>query len=170
VTEPSVVLEPIAKEQAPVLLNLLELYVHDFSEHVPLDVKENGRFDIPLGDQWWTRDDHFPFFIRSEGKLCGFALARRGSRVSGAGDVMDIAEFFVLRGVRRKGIGARAAHALLDAFGGAWDVRVRRTNVSAHAFWSRTLEAWLGRPIASSAFSSPEGIDWHIFRVERASP
>jgi predicted acetyltransferase len=164
-TRPPVVLEPIAKDQVPVLGNLFELYAHDFSEHMPLDLKSNGRFDVGLDDRWWTRDDHFPFFIRWNEKLSGFALVRRGSRVTGASDVMDVAEFFVVRGARGKAVGTSAAHALFTAFPGRWEIRVRRTNVSAMRFWSRALETWIGRPAASEPFSA-EGVDWDALRVE----
>src|SRR4051812_27814872 len=100
-----VLLEPIAKAQSEVLQNLFELYAHDFSEHVPLDLKPTGRFEIDVGDRWWT-EGHYPFFIRCDQQLCGFALVRRGSLVTGATDVMDVAEFFVVRGVRRRKVGA----------------------------------------------------------------
>ena len=61
-------LEPIAKDQAPILHNLFQLYAHDFSEYVPLELGGNGRFDVTIGEQWWNRDGHFPFFIRWNGK------------------------------------------------------------------------------------------------------
>jgi len=166
-TEPShprVVLEPIGKEQAPVLQNLVELYAHDFSEHVPLDLKPTGRFDISLGDRWWT-DGHYPFFIRYDEKLCGFALVRRGSKFTGAMDVMDVAEFFVIRGARRRNVGATAAHSLFTAFPGGWEIRVRQSNAAALQFWSSAVEEWVGRPVASAQVSF-EGVDWNVLRIE----
>ena len=163
-TSPRVVLEPIAKEQATVLQNLAELYAHDFSEHVPLDVKSTGRFEVSLGDRWWT-DGHYPFFIRCDEKLCGFALVRRGSKFTGAMDVMDVAEFFVVRGARRRKVGATAAHALFNAFPGGWEIRVRQSNAAALKFWARAVEAWIGRPVAG-AHVSLEGVDWNVLRIE----
>ena len=156
-------LEPIAKDQAPILQNLFQLYAHDFSEYVPLELGPSGRFDATAGEQWWSRDGHFPFFIRWNGKLCGFALVRRGSRVTGANDVMDVAEFFVVRGVRGKGVGTSAAHALFAATPGTWEIRIRRANAPAMKFWSRALETRIGHPVACSPFSS-EGIDWDLLR------
>ncbi|HSQ62711.1 MAG TPA: GNAT family N-acetyltransferase [Polyangiaceae bacterium] len=162
---PEVMLDPIAKDQAPVLRNLLELYAHDFSEHVPLDLQADGRFDVDLGDQWWTDAGHFPFFIRWRGKVSGFALVRRGSRLTDASDVMDVAEFFVLRGARGRKVGSTAAHAIFAAFPGRWEIRVRRSNLSARKFWARVVETWLDRPAASVSVSSG-GIDWDVFRVD----
>ncbi len=167
--EPLVVLEPVAPDQAFVLANLLELYVHDFSEQVPVDLKPNGRFDLPVDERWWQADDHFPFFIRAGGKLSGFALVRRGSRVSAATDVMDIAEFFVVRGARAKGVGTRAAHALFAAFPGKWEIRVRQTNVAAGKFWRKVAERWADGLMTVTGFSAA-GVDWEVLRLEPNLP
>lgn len=164
-TEATVVLEPITRDSASILHNLFELYAHDFSEHMPLQIKASGRFEITPGDVWWTREDHFPYLIKRRGQLAGFALARKGSRVTNASDVMDVAEFFVLRGTRGKGIGRSAAHALFRAFPRAWEIRVRRTNAAAIQFWSRAAETWVGQPVVSSPFSI-EGVDWDVLRFE----
>jgi predicted acetyltransferase len=166
-TDTSTTLEPITRESASILDHLIELYAHDFSEHVPLPIKPSGRFEIAVGEEWWTRDDHFPYLIRWQGELSGFALVRQGSRVSGAADVMDVAEFFVLRGARGKGIGRSAAFALFRAFHGAWEVRVRRTNAPALHFWSRVVADWLGHPMTSSSFSS-DGVDWELLQFVTA--
>jgi predicted acetyltransferase len=162
-----VFLAPIPKKEAPTLRNLFELYAHDFSEHVALDIGESGRFDVPLADAWWGRDDHFPFFIRRGDNLSGFALARRGSKVTGESDVMDVAEFFVVRGARKRGVGRAAAHALFAAFPGRWEVRVRQTNVTALQFWSSAIETFappsIGGARDSSAPFSSGGVDWQVF-------
>jgi predicted acetyltransferase len=160
-----IVLEPVTRDQAAVLNNLFELYAHDFSEYVPLDIKPSGRFDVTVGEQWWARDDHFPFFIRSGGKLCGFALVRRGSRVTGEAEVMDVAEFFVVRGARGKRVGSGAAHALFAAFPGRWEIRARQANATAIRFWARALASWLGHTVTSSHFSCA-GVDWEVFAMD----
>jgi len=160
----SVALERVAQEEAPVLLNLAQLYAHDFSEHVRVELNASGRFDVPLGDVWWTREDHAPFFIRCDGKLAGFALVRRGSRVTGDADAMDVAEFFVVRGARRSGVGMTAAHALFEAAGDArWEIRVRRSNPAALRFWMRVVEAWTMGAATSAPFEA-SGVEWDLLR------
>jgi predicted acetyltransferase len=163
--EPLVALEPVAREQAPVLRNLFDFYAHDFSEHVPLDLTADGRFDVQLSEKWWTAADHFPFFIRHGGKLAGFALVRRGSRVSAAADVMDIAEFFVVRGARGRRVGTHVAHSLFTTFPGRWEIRVRKSNVAALKFWSTAIAGWCGRSVASAPFATG-AVDWEVFRIE----
>ncbi|HEY4015665.1 MAG TPA: hypothetical protein VGM06_20135 [Polyangiaceae bacterium] len=164
-TEAPVVLERIARESAPVLDNLVELYAHDFSEFIPLAIKESGRFELSFGDAWWWRDDRFPFFIRQGSALAGFALVERGSRVTSSSDMMSVAEFFVVRGARRHRVGTRAAHAVFGLFPGPWEVRVRKANVVAMAFWARALEEWPHETLRGGAFSA-EGVDWNVFHVE----
>jgi predicted acetyltransferase len=167
--EHQVVLEPIAAEQAFVLANLFELYAHDFSEQVPLELKANGRFDLPVDDCWYSSSEYFPFFIRSEGKLLGFALARRGSRLTSAKEVMDVAEFFVVRGARRRGVGRSAALTLLATFPGRWEIRVRQSNPAALAFWQGVARGWLGRPAPCAPFSGG-GVDWHVLELPVPGP
>ena len=144
--EPSVVLSPVPRAEALTLRNLYERYAYDFSELMSLPINSTGRFDVmPGGDAWWSNDTHHAFFIRKGEILCGFALARKGSRISDNEDLMDVADFFVLRGERRRNVGVRAAHLLLDSFPGRWEIRVRKSNAPALAFWSRVVHSNLGR-------------------------
>jgi predicted acetyltransferase len=167
VTTPAVSLDPISRAEAATLRNLFELYAYDFSETVPLELHDNGRFDVPVPDLWWDDAEHFPFFIRESQRLHGFALARRGSRITTgarATDVMDVAEFFVIRGARGKGVGTAAAHALFAAFPGRWEIRVRQANTLAMRFWARVAETWAGEPVAREAFTK-ESVAWGVFRL-----
>ncbi|MFM2419676.1 MAG: hypothetical protein RL385_4399 [Pseudomonadota bacterium] len=160
-----VALEPIARECSETLNALFELYAHDFSEHVPLELKESGRFELSVGEHWWSRDDHYPFFIRAGGQLAGFALVRRGSTLSKDPRVMDVAEFFVVRGQRRKHVGRQAAAALLKRFPGKWEVRVRQANLPALSFWLRTLREPVRGEVDRTTYSA-SGVAWHVLRVE----
>ncbi len=169
-TAPPISLQPITVDHASVLRNLFQLYVYDFSELLPLDLGPSGLFEPPLGEEWWTRDDHFAFFIRSAeaGKLVGFALVRRGSRVTDASDVMDVAEFFVVRGARARGVGSAAAHALFARFDAPWEIRVRESNLPAHKFWSRVVSLSQGSPPTAEPFVR-DGVRWNMLRVPRAA-
>jgi predicted acetyltransferase len=162
--EPPVILEPIPAERAFVLANLFELYVYDFSEQLPIELKPSGRFESQIDECWWSRSDHFPFFIRRGESLLGFALVRQGSRVTAATDVLDVAEFFVVRGARGRGVGRRAAHALFTALPGRWEIRVRETNVAAIRFWQGVANSWLGQPVPLTAFTAA-GVAWQVLEL-----
>ena len=92
-----------------IVRNLFELYVHDMSAFVGLDVDDEGRFAIPesLVSYWEGPDaaQRYPFVVRAGGKLAGFALVRQ----MGAGSAAyDMGEFFVLKRYRRSGRVARS--------------------------------------------------------------
>jgi predicted acetyltransferase len=163
-----VTLQAIAQERAAVLVNLFELYVHDFSEHMRIPLKPSGRFELLLDDAWWKSPDHFPFLLLHDGELCGFALVRRGSRVTADADVMDVAEFFVARGWRQQRVGMAAAHALFARFAGRWEIRVRESNVGAQRFWLRSAQVWLGREVGLTPFEA-QGTNWRVLRLDSAA-
>ena len=123
-------------EDKSIVRHLVELYVYDFSEYMEWDVDEHGLFGYQYLDNYWTEPDRHPFLIRVDGKLAGFAFVRANEPVPGT---CDMAEFFVLRKYRRRGIGIVAALALFARFPGAWQVRQMELNKSATEFWHRAI-------------------------------
>ena len=129
------------------LRNMMQLYVHDFSEHWAgrsqaewagnerfALLGEDGRFlDYPL-DDYWGAADHVPLLIRSGGHLAGFALLNKHAH-SGLPVDRNMAEFFVARYHRRSGTGTRAAHEIFSRYPGVWETAVARRNIGAQGFW-----------------------------------
>lgn len=153
---------PARPEQEPVLANLLELYAHDFSEIIELELDADGRFGYKHLSLYWTEATRHPFLITVNGKLAGFALVRKGSHVSGAHDVWDVAEFFIARGYRRHRLGMRAAHDVWRKFPGRWEVRVMERNRRAREFWRRAVAEFTGETPEPIAFEK-DGELWHVF-------
>jgi len=58
-----------------------------------------------------------------------------------------MAEFFVIRGCRRRGIGTQAAHEVWRQFPGLWEVRVMQTNTAARRFWAGAISRFMGEVI-----------------------
>ena len=133
---------PAAPEQEPVLANLLELYVHDLSEFFDVELQPNGRFGYPSLSRYWQEPGRFPFLVKVDGQLAGFALVCRGSRINDDPRIWDMAEFFIMRGYRRRGIGAALAQEVWRHFPGKWEVRVRESNTTALAFWEAAIKAF----------------------------
>ena len=152
--------------------NLLQLYVHDFSElfaGTPRgDVGDDGRYlvDIPVGD-WWQKVDHVPLLFRWHGKLAGFALLNATTH-SGTPAECNIAEFFVLRKYRRMGIGAAAAQALFSGHPGHWEAAVMRGNTGARRFWEAAICGHPAMAHIDIADSTEFCWDGTIFRFEIA--
>ena len=153
---------PATREQQPVFANLFELYAHDFSEFSDLKIGVDGRFGYEPLPLYWRESNRFPFLIRANGDLAGFVLVQQGSQVSGAGEIWDIAEFFVLRGYRRHGVGVRVAQDVWRMFTGSWEVRVTDKNLVARTFWQRAVSEFTGVR-AESAFTEVAGKRWHVF-------
>lgn len=123
---------------------LFELYAYDFSEILGLDVDESGRFQAPPLDVYWTDPQRHAFLVRVDERLAGFALVQERSRLTGVEAVNDMAEFFVLRRYRRRGVGQHAAGWLFDRFPGPWEVRQRAENHAATTFWRRAIARYTG--------------------------
>jgi predicted acetyltransferase len=140
-------IDPALREHATILANLLELYAHDFSEFHSLDLGADGRFGYKSLSLYWSEPNRHPFLIRSDGKLAGLALVKRGSEISGNQTVWDMAEFFVLRGCRRRGIGMLAAQEVWRRFTGIWEIRVMQSNLLANLFWERAISNFIGEEI-----------------------
>jgi predicted acetyltransferase len=153
---------PARPGEKPLLENLLDLYMHDFSEFVPLDVGDDGRFGYPGLASYWSEPGHHAFLARLECKLAGFALVTRSEDPAGNGEVWDMAEFFVLRGYRRRGVGVNLAQKVWKLCPGKWQVRVRLNNLPAQSFWESAVGKFAGVP-AQSLDYSVEGVLWRSF-------
>lgn len=156
---------PAGAEQAPILANLFQLYAHDFSEFLDIEPGPDGRFVYTPLPLYWSESARHPFLIWVDGKLAGFVLIKKGSEVSDAAQVWDMAEFFVLRECRRGGLGTQVARELWSRFPGAWEVRVMQLNVSAQHFWSRAISEFTGKAIDPVRFEK-DGEAWILFSFE----
>ena len=121
-----------ALSDKPVLRNLLELYQHDFSAFDDIDVDAHGLYNYRYLDNYWTEADRHPLLFRVDGRWAGFALVRTGTP-------HDLAEFFVMRKYRRRGVGTVLAREVFARFPGEWQVRQMASNPSATAFWTRAI-------------------------------
>jgi predicted acetyltransferase len=135
---------PATIDEHPVLENLLQLYIYDFSEIVGLDVADDGRFKDKSLSLYWQDSWRHPYLIRADGKLAGFALVHERSRLSGEMGIWDLAEFFVMRKYRRQGIGSLVATRLFETHRGKWEIRQRHDNGVASAFWRSLLTEFTG--------------------------
>jgi predicted acetyltransferase len=156
---------PALPEHEPVLANLLELYAHDFSEFMDLEIGPDGRFGYQHLPLYWKEEDRYPFLILGSGNLAGFAFVRKGSQLSGNLETWDMTEFFVLRGYRRLGVGTKAAHVIWKKLPGTWEIRVRERNRGAKAFWAGAVDTFTDKKIDPIAYEK-EGELWHVFSFE----
>jgi len=141
------------------------LYAHDFSEFHDLELGTDGRFGYKHLSLYWRDPGRHPFFVKVDGRLAGLVLVKRGSEVSGDETVWDMAEFFVVRGYRRRGIGTELAHEVWRRFPGQWEIRVMQSNRAACLFWERAVSQFTGETIPSVRVDKG-GEPWRVFSFE----
>ncbi|WP_299485954.1 GNAT family N-acetyltransferase [Acaryochloris sp. IP29b_bin.137] len=85
--------------------------------------------------QYWVEPGHrYPFLIRHHSGLAGFALVRHVER-------FEMAEFYIVPGFRRAGIGRFAVEELVRKFTGLWVIRAFPGNERALLFWRSALRS-----------------------------
>jgi len=151
-------------EQEPILANLLQLYLYDFSELLGLDVESDGRFLYPHLPLYWSEPGRDPFLVTVDGNLAGFVLVKTGSEW----DVRDMAEFFIMRRYRRCGVGTHIAHEVWSSLPGRWEVRVMEANVPAQHFWAHAIASFTGFPVVATRIQR-DGEIWQLFSFESIS-
>jgi predicted acetyltransferase len=157
----AVSLQRATPDMDPVLRNLLELYIHDLSEIFTIELGVDGLFGYDNLARYWTEPaTRHAFLIKDGDNVAGFAFVTRGSPASDNPEDLDVAEFFVLRGHRRSGVGRQAAMALWDVVPGDWVVRVSEANRAGLPFWSEVIRSYTSGDFVESA--QPEG--WRVFR------
>lgn len=149
---------PAVPSQEPILANLIELYAHDFTEFHDLEIGDDGKFGYSSLPLYWSDPDRHPFLVKLDGKLAGFVLVKKDDAF------WDVAEFFILRGHRRRGIGTQVAHEIWKQFPGPWQVRVLHTNKSAQRFWADAIATFAGKPIEPVQIET-----WTVFSFESPS-
>lgn len=161
--ESQLTLEKATAAEAPLLANLLSLYLHDLSVAFPsIEIGDDGRFTYPNLPLYWSEPERrFPFVARDRGRVVGFALATRGSPANEDPDVWDVAEFFVLRGRRRTGVGRELAFLLWNRLPGTWVVRASEGNPGALPFWAATVAEYTGGKAVQSHYQGNP----HVVRV-----
>jgi predicted acetyltransferase len=90
---------------------------------------------------------------------------RRGSQISGDVNIWDVAEFFIVRGYRRVGVGRNVEQEVWEKFPGTWEVRVIDRNPKAKYFWGCAINEFLGEMIEPLPFDK-DGEGWHVFSFE----
>lgn len=137
----AVSLASVSPYERGALERLVQLYCHDWSELVPLRIGNEGCFDALDLTPYFGQPGHHAFLIRVGTELAGFLLLVEGSRLTGDDDVLDVAELFVARGHRARGVGRAAVLEAFARFPGRWEVRQRDENPSATRFWRRVIGA-----------------------------
>ena len=90
--------------------------------------------------RWFGDSSVTPLVILRGNDPVGFAMVARGGAEPGRSPVdYRMAEFFVERAQRRRGIGRLAVELILNRFAGRWEITEYLRNPVAVSFWRRIV-------------------------------
>lgn len=123
----------------PVLERLWLMFRHDLSEFrgalpSPDGTFRNDRLRAAFEDRDWAA-----YLLTSDARPVGLAVIRG---LTGPTRVLN--SFFVVRGMRRSGIGLRAVRDLTGRHPGPWQVAFQDDNMTAVRFWRRVASDMAG--------------------------
>lgn len=137
-----ITLHLMSVDEKSLLIRLMELYNYEFTAFSNNDVNEYGYYGYAHIDDYWNEKGRFPYLIRVDGKIAGFALICPHCDYREETDARCFGEFFVMLKYRRMGIGKYAATQLFDLHRGRWEVCYWKNNVTAGLFWKKVIEEY----------------------------
>jgi predicted acetyltransferase len=135
----------VTVEHKSVLTNLLQLYLHDFSQLRPAELSAQGTFDYPWLGNYFNTPEREAYLITSGDRLAGFAMIR--CDVEGDEGAWNVSEFFVVRGHRRSGVAREAAGQLFRRHPGVWTLSYLHDNGPAARMWPAVADGVADGPV-----------------------
>ena len=137
-----ITLHLMSVDEKTLLIRLMELYKYEFSAFSNDDINEYGYYGYHHIDDYWNEEGRFPYLIRVNGKIAGFALICPHCDYRKEENARCFGEFFVMLKYRRMGIGKQVAARLFDLHRGPWEVCYWKNNISAGLFWKKVVEEY----------------------------
>ncbi|HEY5070427.1 MAG TPA: GNAT family N-acetyltransferase [Caulobacteraceae bacterium] len=156
----------------PVMQTMATYYVYDMSEFTGDEAgwafPETGLYECMDLRPYFDDPDGHPFFIRVAGELAGFAIV--DAEGSSPEVEFNMAQFFVHRKFKGRGVGAWAAGQCFARHPGLWEVNVIPANRAAFAFWRRLIHQIAIGPVEEGRRVAPHlhGAIKDIFRFRTA--
>lgn len=154
---PPIAIEPAASSRQRAVANLMELYLYELSDVDGRPIGDDGCYGYATLDAYWSDPGRYPYLFYVEAQLAGFALVMEQRILDGQSPGHLIAEFFVLRAYRRRGVGEAVATELFRSFPGPWWVCQHAGNVRAVAFWRATIGRYTGGAYEEERWTEPDG-------------
>jgi predicted acetyltransferase len=161
-------LRSLAADDDALIDRLWQLYVHDLSESRGSLPNADGLFK--MGHLAWYRgqpDQWSGCLVTYKGAPAGFAFIG----LAWEGDKRTIGDFFVVRGVRRRGVGFKVARELISRYPGTWEIAFQAHNPGAPEFWREVVGSLVGdawteelRPVPDKPQIPPD--HWLVFTTD----
>ncbi|GAU66507.1 GCN5-related N-acetyltransferase family protein [Streptomyces sp. NBRC 110611] len=131
-----VTLQAAGEDLRPVVERLAQAERHDLSEFRGYVPGPDGLFAFDQLPLFFSDPGRRAHLIRYGTDLAGFTLTY--TLADGAASVYS---FFVVRALRRRGVGSRAAQELLRRWPGPWAICFQEINKGAARFWRHVAAA-----------------------------
>ncbi len=132
--------ELIKAESPEIIMNLFQYYIYDMSEYTGFSPNPNGTYTVDESvvhlNDYWTKADHYPFYIKVDDQIAGFSLIRK---YPNSKEYYDMGQFFILRKYKGRGVGRKAFECAIGNFPGKWITRVLPHNRGAYKFWNKVI-------------------------------
>jgi predicted acetyltransferase len=168
---PSISVRRASPADRPAVERLWLMFRHDMSEFGGQLPNPDGTFRAErvvaaFEDQDWAGY----IFAGPSDRPVGFAIVR-----SLAGPVRVLNSFFVVRSMRRTGIGLQAVSAVVAEHPGRWEVAFQDANAAAVHFWRRVATELAGSDWTEERRQMPSRPDlppdvWISFIAARTAP
>ena len=154
---------PATIADCSVMQNLARFYVYDISEFLGheagWEMPVNGLYECFNLKMYWESPHTHPYLIKYAGELAGFVIIDKNGSDSGID--FNVAQFFILRKFKNKGVGRYVAQACFDKFSGIWEVMVMPGNEGAYRFWRRIIKAYTGNHFTEYACPAKNNANEH---------
>jgi len=135
-------IEKIQSKDKSILQNLFQLYMHDITANLPMDVNEHGLFEYNYIDFYFTEENRYAYLIYVNDQIAGFALIDDQFMVLdqlNSNPSYDFSEIFILNAYKKKGYGEIVARLIFDMHRGDWEIRPVPRSDGAKKFWLRVV-------------------------------
>lgn len=141
----------VKEQDKAVLANLVQFYCYDMSPVRGVEVDAHGQFPYRYVDHYFVETDRDVRFIRHDGALAGFVMTRELPTAE-----REMAEFFVMRGHRRAGVGSDVAERIFSLHRTRWVVAFDNANAEAVRFWPSVVSRLSSGQVERRHIGPPE--------------
>lgn len=135
---------PASIDDHPIIQNMGRFYVYDMSEFLGDEdgwaMPEDGLYECIDFKKYWQTENAFPFLVKYSDELVGFVIVDK--KGSDAKIDFNMAQFFILRKFKGKGVGRYVAYQCFKQFPGVWEVMIIPGNEGAYRFWRKIISEY----------------------------
>ncbi|SEN86661.1 GNAT family N-acetyltransferase [Paenibacillus sp. OV219] len=133
-TDMTIKLVPVEKDQKEILYKLYQFYEYDFSPYTGNELGVDGQYSVNL-EHYWEDPRWSPYFICAESNIAGFLVILFENLDTDPDPTHVIYDFLILNKYRRKGIGKSAAVHAFNLYRANWKLAQMSVNRPALHFW-----------------------------------